>query len=69
MRLFEADAHHALIGMMTTLPKVLLGLLKTLLLGSTIWTLFTTASSRCSSRELCQQGIYELPNLCEDPNG
>ena len=39
VRLFEADANHALIGMMTTLPKVLLGLLKTLLLGSTSWTL------------------------------
>ena len=37
--LFKADAHHALIGMMTTLPKVLRGLLKkTLLLGSTSWT-------------------------------
>ena len=41
--------------MMTTLPKLLLGLLKkTLLLGSTSWTLNITASSRCSSRELCQ---------------
>ena len=28
VRLFEADAYHALIDMMTTLPKVLLGLLK-----------------------------------------
>ena len=37
--LFEADAHHALLGMMTILPKVLLGQLKTLLLGSTSWTL------------------------------
>ena len=55
VRLFEADTHHALIGMMTTLPKLLLSLLKkTLLLGSTSWTLNITASSRCSSRELCQ---------------
>ena len=28
VRLFEADTHHALIGMMTTLPKLLLSLLK-----------------------------------------
>ena len=31
VRLFEADANHALIGMMITLPKVLLGLLTILL--------------------------------------
>ena len=63
VQLCEADANHALIGMITTLPKVLLGLLKNT----------ATATLRCSSSsivlELCQQGTSVLPNLCADHNG
>ena len=45
VRLLEVCVHHALIGMMTTLPKVQLGLLiTTRLLRCTRWTLNTTAS-------------------------
>ena len=70
MRLFEADAHHALIGMMNILPNVLTGLLKNTATRVHQLDLETRLSDRDAVLENYANKAHrsELPNLYADPN-